>query len=941
MHRRVTLVSAAVALGLGIVVMIGWWMRSSTIVQLHPAFTPMQFNTALGFFCAGIILLSLVLDKTKVALAFSLLLLILGLATGFQYAISINLGIDELFLNHELTTGTTSPGRMAPNTAVSFVLAGLLGYILSQRHWASNLKAFYGQMLALTVLAIAIIATIGYLFGLKLAYSWAGLTNMALHTALGFIVTATGFITLSLELHEQRVRQFAIVFTGCVFLATLLVDLSAPHGFDGAIFYPALMLCAFLFKPLYTSYILAPFAIVLASLGYYASSRSEFDATADLINRGVAIALVVIVALIIVQIKNYLQLGQRLDQRLQLSAEALDIGLWDWIPKTGEIHFSKSYYELLGYEGNELEESVSGWLTLVHPEERTHVESTLRNYATSPDRSSAEMEFRMQHKDGSWRRVYARWKGTERTKEGYPIRLVGMLHDTTEKDRKEEELLLLKSAIEHSETMVIVTSIETTSPKIIYVSDNAKSVCGYRSAELIGQSPEVLQSPRDKLENEEALSALREALANEHAFQGEVWISSKQGERIRLRLSAFPIRAADGEALYFSSIAYNNSELYEIEQAAAQQQEQLKSAMMNSPIGMALVAPNTRWLDANKALCTMLGYSKEELLETSFVDLTHPEDIDADLGQVQKMLNHEINSYEMEKRYIHKDGHIVWALLTVSLVWSEDDTPLHFISQIQNISKRKRDEEKLKAYTEELEQSNRDLDDFAYIASHDLKEPLRGINNHALMLQRKYQSVLDDAGNHKLNRMVLLSQKMEKLISDLLFFSRIGREKDFIKPVDIDKIVRQEIDLLASYLDEQNASVLIASDLPILSCNENKVSVIFRNLIFNGIKYNDKEHKRISVTYDKDYDKDGTKLAHVFHVTDNGIGIEEEFQEDIFRMFKRLHSEKAYGPGTGAGLAFVKKIIDMNGGTIWLDSTPKQGTTFHFSVNEESQNATY
>lgn len=399
------------------------------------------------------------------------------------------------------------------------------------------------------------------------------------------------------------------------------------------------------------------------------------------------------------------------------------------------------------------------------------------------------------------------------------------------------------------------------------------------------------------------------------------WIQAR-GKIVQVDASGAPLRVAGTHLDITAEQA--------AEEALRAEQERFRSVLEFSPIGIALVAPDGSWLHVNPSICRIVGYSEQELLASDFQSITHPDDLDLDLGHLQQTLDGEIDGYEIEKRYFHKDGHVVWVLLTVSLVSNPDGSPRHFISQIQDISLRKESEEASRRYLEELERSNQQLDDFAYIASHDLKEPLRAINNHSQFLLKHYSDRLDDRARHKLDRLGKLTARMQQLISDLLYFSRIGRAKESDQPVDSFRLVEEQVDMLSGFLTERNARVEVQGHLPTVSGDASRIATVFRNLIINGIKYNEQDRPRVTISAD-DEDAATAPLA-TFHVADNGIGIEPEFHDDIFKMFKRLHGEKVYGEGTGAGLAFVRKIIEQAGGSIWLDSAVGTGTTIHFTV---------
>ena len=240
----------------------------------------------------------------------------------------------------------------------------------------------------------------------------------------------------------------------------------------------------------------------------------------------------------------------------------------------------------------------------------------------------------------------------------------------------------------------------------------------------------------------------------------------------------------------------------------------------------------------------------------------------------------------------------------------------------------------LQIYMRDLERSNQELDDFAYIASHDLKEPLRGLFNHATFLLEDYQDKLDEDGKRRLNRLVQLSQRMERLVDDLLHFSRLGRAGLASQETDPNLVIAEIRLTLEDFLAERCARIIVPCSLPRIVCDKAGVTEVFRNLITNAVKYNNKAERLVEIGFLISVDTSAGLEQNVFYVRDNGIGIEPEFHDEIFRIFKRLqNAPDGQEPGTGVGLTFVKKIVERHGGRIWLRSRPDEGTIFYFNLN--------
>ncbi len=230
----------------------------------------------------------------------------------------------------------------------------------------------------------------------------------------------------------------------------------------------------------------------------------------------------------------------------------------------------------------------------------------------------------------------------------------------------------------------------------------------------------------------------------------------------------------------------------------------------------------------------------------------------------------------------------------------------------------------------ELGRSNEELDAFAYVASHDLKEPLRGIHNYALFLLEDYGELLDDEGVSKLKTLVRLSHRMEGLIEALLQLSRVGRQDLQVQEIDLQQVLEEVLDTLHPRLTETHATVTIPVPLPVVRGDWVRLREVFQNLITNAMRYNDRPEKHVEIGLKKD--AHGRSNFYVFYVKDDGIGIDPKHHANIFKIFKRLHAQEKYGGGTGAGLTIAKRMVEKHGGEMWLESALGHGTTFFFSI---------
>ena len=356
-------------------------------------------------------------------------------------------------------------------------------------------------------------------------------------------------------------------------------------------------------------------------------------------------------------------------------------------------------------------------------------------------------------------------------------------------------------------------------------------------------------------------------------------------------------------------------------------------AVNGSSVGIWDWDAQTNTLFWSSRLKQMTGLTDQELEPefSWFVERLHPDDRELVMEQRRRHLE-EGADYDVECRLRRGDSSYVWLHIRGQAVWESDGEPKRMAGSADDITDRKLVEINLAQYAKELERSNRELDDFAYIASHDLKEPLRAIFNHASFLLEDYQDKLEEDAVTRLHRMIKLSKRMEQLIADLLYFSRLGRGDQAMETLDLNKVIANIVGSLDETLKSRNARIEISESLPLVSGHPAHITTLFQNLISNASKYNDADERVVEIGMAPSIQDADTPPHCTLFVRDNGIGIEECFLTDIFRIFKRLNSDKAYGEGTGAGLTFAKKIVENHGGDIWLESEPGNGTTFFFTL---------
>jgi light-regulated signal transduction histidine kinase (bacteriophytochrome) len=240
------------------------------------------------------------------------------------------------------------------------------------------------------------------------------------------------------------------------------------------------------------------------------------------------------------------------------------------------------------------------------------------------------------------------------------------------------------------------------------------------------------------------------------------------------------------------------------------------------------------------------------------------------------------------------------------------------------IAERKRAEDELQRTTDQLERSREDLSQFAYAASHDLQEPLRAVRGFVELLQRSYQGKLDAAADEYIAFAVDGASRMQRMVDDLLSYSRVGTHGKPLEPVDCNRVVDQAVADLETAVAEHSA-VVTREELPTVTADRRQLVQLFRNLVDNAIKFRSDEPPRVHISARR------AEREWAFSIRDNGLGIDPKYAERVFIIFRRLHEPEKY-PGTGAGLAIAKRIVQRHGGRIWVESEPEKGATFSFTM---------
>jgi PAS domain S-box-containing protein len=280
-----------------------------------------------------------------------------------------------------------------------------------------------------------------------------------------------------------------------------------------------------------------------------------------------------------------------------------------------------------------------------------------------------------------------------------------------------------------------------------------------------------------------------------------------------------------------------------------------------------------------------------------------------------------------EGNVIGDDGKELWFHSTLVPIYDEDKKIDYIIISSINTTEQKENQIQLQKSARELIRSNEELEEFAYIASHDLQEPLRVIASYCQLLKEKYYCGLDEEGQKYVNYTISSAIRMKTLIKELLDFSKVGRKDEPFEYVDIKEIIQEVLVDYQMVISESNAKIIIEDELPVLFSIRFRMKQLIANLVSNALKFRSEKCPVINIGCCDEGD------FWLFYVRDNGIGIESQYFDRIFGIFKRLYSRDEY-PGTGIGLALCRRIVETHGGKIWVDSEKDQGTYMYFTISK-------
>jgi PAS domain S-box-containing protein len=956
--RAAALVCAPVAALGGVVVLAGWVLEVPLLKSLHPALVTMKANTALCFVLIGAALVLLrhgeapvPLARRRAALACACVVGLIGALTLCEYALHCDLRIDQmLFREATGAVGTAFPGRMAPNTALNFLLIALALALLDVEAWRRHRPADY---LALGVGTITLVALSGYVYDVEALYGRFGrFTPMALHTAVIFLAVSAGLLLARPDKGVvARLRNTGLRFRlmGLVVLAMLPVFGLVLHhaGVERALRLREMQENGLRMAEVSAgsvAQVVEGARQMMVSLACAAPVR-ELDPPAA--NR--------LLSDVLGRSPSYLTIGLAAPGgRLAASgvpvAGAIDYSDRYWFKRAQATRdFAVGEYVVSRATGKP---SITVSLPVAAAPDSpppvlytalsvsalqraiawTHIPPG--NVLIVVDRNGVQLarhpgfETWVGHKSNSFLLLLERKRGfagfidttgvddVRRLYHFVPVRgtedgifvgiglsKTGALAESHAAFRR--NLFWLGVATTLALLFAwFLAELSMLAPVRRLAAVSRRLAAGDLAARagLQGGAREVRQLARDFDDMAVALQQHREHLEDLVRQRTEALTDANK----RLAMEIEERQALEDD------LERSNRKLEQMAAIVTYSNDAIFSETLDGTV--------TSW---NAAAERMYGYPAGEIVGRNVATLMDEDRAAEVKGLLERIARGEhIEHHETRRR--RKDGAIIDVSLTLSPIKDAKGDVVAVSAIARDITERKRAEERLRQVKEDLERSNRELEMFAYVASHDLQEPLRKIKSFTDLLAMRYRGHIDERADKYIAYIVDGAERMQGLIADLLTYSRVGRAEIALAPGPLDDVLDRVLRDLETTLLTAGATVT-RDPLPTLPVNAQQIGLVLQNLIANGVKFRATEPPRVHIAARLN----GAEWT--FSVRDNGIGIDPKYFPQLFQIFHRLHGRHEY-PGTGIGLAVCKKIVERHGGRIWVESTPGAGCAFLFTL---------
>lgn len=570
---------------------------------------------------------------------------------------------------------------------------------------------------------------------------------------------------------------------------------------------------------------------------------------------------------------------------------------------------SSGIKNIFGCEPEDVVNDFTPIVRVIHPDDVERVINDIENSAKNLSLFTCEFRVQVPGKPVQW--VLSR-STPERLADG-SITWYGFNANITESKIAEEKLIQLSQVVEQNPVSIVITNIQGN---IEYANPKFLETTGYQLDELIGKNNRILKSGYTVAAE---YKQLWQALKSGNSWQGEFHNRKKNGELYWETASLSPIKNAQGQTTHYLAIKEDITQRKLTEEARKRAVERNDLLVSHAPYCIHEIDLSGNLIAMNQSGLQMLGLQQEkDIIGVPYLNAVCADDLPRITQKLQDAFKGQSSVFEFasgDGKY-YQSSFIPLPELSGKIG--------HIMGISIDMTDQKNNEALLKKQAIELKSSNDELENFAYIASHDLQEPLRMVSSFLNLLNKKLDSQLDEESRQFIHYATDGANRMKILIKDLLLFSRVGANKELFSTFNMSDILQYSIQVLKDKIDDSRAVIDIQA-MPLVNGNKTLFNQLFVNLLSNALKYHSAKQIKIDIGFTED------EMAYTFFVKDNGIGIKPEYYERIFVIFQRLHNQVSYS-GTGIGLAICKKIVDIHRGKIWVQSEPDKGTVFYFTL---------
>jgi PAS domain S-box-containing protein len=536
------------------------------------------------------------------------------------------------------------------------------------------------------------------------------------------------------------------------------------------------------------------------------------------------------------------------------------------------------------------------------------------------DRSDVKIDFRVKHPNGdtfdlNW------YVNSTYSKSGKLIKVSGTLQDITERNLIEQKSRTAKLIIENSPTILFRWKVEEGYP-VEYVSENI-SQFGYTVADFISNNVKYAEiihpEDFDRIRNE--IDLFKSSSTRLYVQTYRIFTKDKQLRWVEDRTMVEV--DSRGNSTHHQGIISDITERVIAQNALIESENRFRSLVHNSSDITTILSGEGNILYESPSFYRMFGYEETDVIGKNAFEFVHQEDIESTLSSFTTLVEGENTSSSVLFRFRNKLNEWIY-LEAIANNLLNDESINGLVVNSRDVTERVRNEQKMKEYAETLEKINKELDQFAYIVSHDLKAPLRAINNLSIWIEEDIGEKIEAETEKNFKLLRGRIARMESLINGILEYSRAGRMRAELNEIDLNIFVA---DIVSNLSPPEKFTVKIQENLPTILVEKIAIDQVFSNFISNAIKYNNHEKPIIEVTCED------VGSAYKFCVSDNGPGIDKQFHDKVFQIFQTLQARDSV-ESTGVGLAIVKKIVEEKGGNAWVESESGKGSNFFFTINK-------